>query len=165
MEMTVDETQLREIREKNLGKLLARCLGQFEAEVLSHMEAKGFALEPVFLPVVRNLDGDGSSITELAARAGLSKQTVGPLVRELERRGIVSVSVDPDDRRARIVRFTDLGRAGLLAGLEAILLVTKRYTRTLGAIRMKRLVGSLEDLLAVGQERNSHSPRSKEEHA
>jgi len=119
----------------------------FEGEVIAHMTERGYAIEPVYLPVVRNLDLDGSSITELAARAGLSKQTVGPLVRDLERRGIVSVTVDPRDRRARIVRFTDLGREGLEAGLEGIRTVTRRYTRILGAERMRALEDTLGDLL------------------
>jgi len=145
----MDERQIQRLREDNLGRMLAVCLGRFEAEVLARMEAEGFDLEPVYLPIVRNLDLAGNSITELAQRAGLSKQTVGPLVRDLEGRGIVSVAVDPEDRRARIVRFTDLGRAGLVAGLEGIRAVSRRYARALGRERMELLRELLGDLAAV----------------
>lgn len=148
-ETKVDERQVQQLRDHNLGKLLVCCLTAFEMEVLGHMEARGYALESVYLPIVRNLDLSGSSITELAARARLSKQTVGPLVRDLEQRGIVSISVDPKDRRARVVRFTRRGRNGLDAGLEGIRTVTRRYSRALGSARMKLLMEMLEDLLEV----------------
>ena len=45
------------------------------------------------------LDMDGSRLTELAARAGMTKQAMGELVRYLEHHGYLAVEPDPRDRR------------------------------------------------------------------
>src|SRR5258708_24317023 len=46
------------------------------------------------------LDMEGSRLTELAARAGMTKQAMGELVRYLEHHGYLAVEPDSRDRRA-----------------------------------------------------------------
>ena len=63
-----------------------------------------------------HLDIDGTRITTLAARAGLTKQAIGQMVSELEARGYVTRVPDPSDARAKIVRYTKKGRQFLRDG-------------------------------------------------
>ena len=56
-----------------------------------------------------HLDIDGSRNTLLASRSGLSKQAIGQMVDELERRGYVTREADPEDGRAKLVRYTAKG--------------------------------------------------------
>src|SRR5512132_2209960 len=51
----------------------------------------------------------GSRLTELAERAGLTKQAVGEAATELERLGYVERVPDPSDRRAKIIKLTPSG--------------------------------------------------------
>lgn len=61
-------------------------------------------------PVFENIDPGGTRLTVLAARAGTTHQSMGELVRTLERRGYVERVTDPHDARARLVRLTRKGR-------------------------------------------------------
>ena|SRR5258708_30672540 len=52
---------------------------------------------------------DGMRPTDLAARVGMTKQSLGEFVAALQESGYLRVAVDPRDRRARIVSPTDKG--------------------------------------------------------
>jgi DNA-binding MarR family transcriptional regulator len=43
----------------------------------------------------------------LAERAGVTKQAIGPVVRELEQLGYVRTGPDPADHRAKLVSLTE----------------------------------------------------------
>lgn len=47
----------------------------------------------------------------MAARAGITKQSMGEVVRELVELGICQVETDPEDGRAKLVSYTDYGIA------------------------------------------------------
>jgi DNA-binding MarR family transcriptional regulator len=64
----------------------------------------GSLLVPLF-------ERDGLRMTELAARARLSKQTMTTMVRLLERDGLVRRRPDPTDGRASLVYLTPRSRA------------------------------------------------------
>src|SRR5215210_899108 len=56
------------------------------------------------------LDDDGTRVSELAARAQITKQSMAELVAHLERHGYVERVPDPADGRAKLVRATPRGR-------------------------------------------------------
>ena len=55
--------------------------------------------------------GDGMTQTEICGRTFQSKQTVNLIVRNLLSDGYVTVAEVPENRRNKIVRMTDAGRA------------------------------------------------------
>src|SRR5919199_1578753 len=54
--------------------------------------------------VFRHIDPEGSRLTVLAERSGLTKQAIGEVVADLESLGHVERTADPVDRRAKIIR-------------------------------------------------------------
>jgi DNA-binding MarR family transcriptional regulator len=60
--------------------------------------------------VFENLDPGGTRLTELAARAGITRQPMTKLVSVLKQQGYLERRPDPSDGRARIVRPTLTGR-------------------------------------------------------
>lgn len=136
-----------ERRRENLGRLLVRVFDAFEREVLRAFEGRGIRLERRWLPVLRNVQVEGSRITEIADASGLAKQTVGPLVHELEDRGILRIDPDPTDGRAKLVRYTDAGLEGLLEGMEILRDTEHRFATAIGVARMRDLRASLLELL------------------
>ena len=70
--------------------------------------------------ITRHLALGGSRLTELAARAGMTKQAMGDLVAQCEAWGLVMRAPDPHDARARQVRFTPTGLAWLQAFRDAV---------------------------------------------
>ena len=59
--------------------------------------------------LLRNLDYDGTGLSLLAARAGITKQAITRIARDLHERGYVNIARDPDDARGRIVTFSRRG--------------------------------------------------------
>jgi DNA-binding MarR family transcriptional regulator len=99
-------------------------------EITTRLEAAGYPdLPPRFHPVFENIEPEGIRLTVLASRAGLTHQSIGEVVAELEQRGYVERAPDPDDKRARLVRLTDAGREVVRAGLDAIEGIERDWTK------------------------------------
>ncbi|WP_327147533.1 MarR family winged helix-turn-helix transcriptional regulator [Nocardia sp. NBC_01329] len=104
----------------SLLKLLTLATRAVESELNDGLRARLSAeLRPAHYALFRYLDPAGSRVGELAEAAGMTQQSMGELVGQLERAGLVRRQVDPQDGRARQVVYTDAGRAALgLAGEE-----------------------------------------------
>jgi DNA-binding MarR family transcriptional regulator len=86
-----------------------------------------------------HIDLEGTRVTELAERLGVTKQAVSQALDDLEQLGIVERVADPADARARLVRFTERGRAGLLDGLAILRELEAECAAAIGASRMAEL--------------------------
>ena len=89
---------------------------------------------------------EGTRMSELAERLGVSKQAVTQLVDELESFGVVEREHDPDDARARRVVFTPRGRQAMLEGLVTLRELEEELSRSIGKALMQAL---REALLAI----------------
>jgi DNA-binding MarR family transcriptional regulator len=79
-------------------------------ELVDRLHSAGVEMPATFHPVFENLDPQGTRLTELAARAGMTHQSMGELVAALEQRGYLERRTDPTDKRARLVCLTPKGR-------------------------------------------------------
>jgi len=100
-----------------------------------------------------HLDSTGVRLTELARTLGISKQAVAPLVNELEAMGMVERVPDPNDGRARLIRYSTRGQQGLLHGLATLRSLEAELAGEVGAERMARLHADLTVLLRVLERR------------
>jgi DNA-binding MarR family transcriptional regulator len=82
---------------------------------------------------------DGQRLNELAARAGMTPQSMGELVDDLEKRGYVERRADPADRRAKRVHLTEKGRATRAAAAKAVTEMEERLEALLGHATYLRL--------------------------
>src|SRR5215469_6058506 len=120
------------------------------AAMMVKVASNGFDdMTPAFASLIPLLDAAGARPTALAQRAGITKQAISQLVRELESRGYVEQVADPTDTRAKIVRLTRRGVAlratcaDMREGLQAVAL------ETLGKTRLTRLRQDLLQLAAA----------------
>ncbi len=82
----------------------------FERAVLHTIRDGEFGwVGQVHLALFRNLDLDGTHLTELASRARMTKQSMQELVDKAEAFGVVERRPSPRDRRIKIVAFTPSG--------------------------------------------------------
>jgi DNA-binding MarR family transcriptional regulator len=119
-------------RQTHLGRLLGHAMRRFDERVLhlmahdvevplalSNLAARA-QVGAAHIHITRHLALPGSRLTELAQRAGMSKQAMGDLVDQCEAWGLVTREPDPMDARARLVRFTATGLAWLQAFKNAV---------------------------------------------
>ena len=78
-------------------------------------------------------------MSELAARLGISKQAVSKRVAELVELGLLELVADPDDGRARRVRFTDFGKQAIFHGLGVLNQLERELAADIGADAMAAL--------------------------
>lgn len=89
------------------------------------------------------MDRSGTRQGDLLAKTGLSKQALQQMLDGLERHGITSRSVDPDDKRGRLVHLTEKGRSALVDADRIKAELSAHYQQRLGSADLERL----EDLL------------------
>lgn len=97
--------------------------------------------------LISNLDLEGTRITTLAQRAGVSKQAMGQLVADLEQRGYIERILDPHDGRASLVKFTEQGWQLLQDAYRVKQDIESEYMSIIGETGMKELWNLLETLI------------------
>ncbi len=92
----------------------------------------------------------GTPQKRLVERSGLTKQAVQQLVDDLEAAGIVQRVPDPRDKRAKIIRYTDKGKAALRDGTRIKRRIEARMTESLGKAGMTQLRANLSRIIESG---------------
>jgi DNA-binding MarR family transcriptional regulator len=103
---------------------------------------------PAFAPIVANIDDDGSRITELARRTGLTKPSVVYLVDEMEELGYMERVPDPLDGRAKLVKPTARAREAVELGRREIAALEAEWAEALGDEAIATLRETLAELRA-----------------
>ena len=131
-------------RHANVGRLLNNAVRRFEARVLELMSASGHVETRIaHVSLTRNLDVEGTRLTELARRASMSKQAMGELVDQCAELGLVDRAADPGDRRARIIKFTPAGLTWLDAFRDAVDVAEQEMRADLGKATMEAILRGL----------------------
>jgi DNA-binding MarR family transcriptional regulator len=128
----------------HLGRLLGHAARRFDDRVLhlmahnidvplalSNLAARA-QISAAHIHITRHLDLEGTRLTDLAEKAGMSKQAMGDLVNQCEAWGLVTREADPLDARARRVQFTAAGLAWLQAFREAVAQAEAEFKREVG---------------------------------
>ena len=85
------------------------------------------------------LGGNGARATDLAVRAGITRQSMGEIVRDLVGLGFVTTEPDPLDRRAKLVKYTPAGAELTNGGFQHILDLEERFAEEFGAERYEQV--------------------------
>ena len=101
--------------------------------------------------LLENLDYEGNSITVVAKRAQMTKQAMGTLAAELERKGYLRRSVDENDGRIWRLNFTDKGWRLMLETFEIVAQIEARIAKQTGRTQFRALEAGLA---TISNERN-----------
>ncbi|MGH4026993.1 MAG: MarR family winged helix-turn-helix transcriptional regulator [Pseudonocardiaceae bacterium] len=116
------------------------------SEVTAELAPRHPQLRPAHLQVFRRGPLDAVRVTELAARAGMTKQSMYELVGHLERHGYLHREPDPADARALRVRLTAQGRELEEQLRAASARVHLQWRDRLGPERFAALWSALQDV-------------------
>jgi DNA-binding MarR family transcriptional regulator len=143
----------KEEKEDNFAPALAGAGRALIATMMAKVASRGFNdVTPAFSSLMPLLDATGARPSTLAQRAGITKQAISQLVRELETRGYVEQVPDSTDTRAKIVRLTKRGVALHAASAEVRLEMQTVALAKLGKSRVSRLRRDLLELAAALEE-------------
>jgi DNA-binding MarR family transcriptional regulator len=121
-----------------------------EARVVDALRSAGFDdLTMAQSRIGQRLNREGIRVTDLADQAGVTKQTAGALVDELEAGGYVKRKPDPADARARLVVLTDRGERLCATAAAEIAKVEADWRAHLGAQAYDGLRASLVSLREI----------------
>ena len=95
---------------------------------------------------LRNIDLEGTRVSEVARRAHMTKQGMSQLLKSLERRGYVRFQPDPSDGRARLAFLTSKAEALIATGQQIFLDLERDWQAELGPDTYRTLAKALKQL-------------------
>ena len=131
-------------RQTHLGRLMGSALRRFDVRVLQLMArnvevplalsnlAARDQVSAAHVHITRHLSLAGDRLTDLAQRAGMTKQSMADLVDQCAAWGLVTRGPDPHDARARRVCFTPTGLAWLQAFHDAVAQAEEEFRAEVG---------------------------------
>ena len=134
--------------ESHIAALLAGAFDSIRAE----MSARPLpGLRPSHYRVMSLVPGSGLRLSELADRAGITRAGIGQFMKYLEKLEYVTLTADPSDSRAKIVRLTASGRAAVEHSLRVLADTELGWSAALGAERYQELRRSLYEVSQLAQ--------------
>ena len=128
------------------GRLLAQVRAALAAEDWGGLRQSHFRL-------LSSVPSGGITVTDLAELLGMTKQAAGQFVTYLTGTGHVRSTVDPGDRRRRVVVRTERGDRTVTAVNARIHRIERAWAREVGAERYAEFRRVLEELAADGRSR------------
>ena len=139
---------LDKVKQESTGQLLLKCARLLDEVAIGRVNRQAGApvLRPVHTRLFPHIDFEGTRIVDLAERLGVTKQAVSQWVAELVGLDFLELVPDPDDGRAKRVRFTAKGVAGIHHGLGVLKQIEQQLTASVGARKMAALKQALAAL-------------------
>jgi DNA-binding MarR family transcriptional regulator len=104
------EMESAEAPQPQMGRLILQAYRAFADRAVAKLRERGYdRINLAHTTLLGSLDVEGTWITTLAERAGMTKQSMRQLAIDLEEKGYVKRTIDPQDKRATLVIFTDTG--------------------------------------------------------
>ncbi|HEY2766698.1 MAG TPA: MarR family winged helix-turn-helix transcriptional regulator [Solirubrobacteraceae bacterium] len=133
--------------DQHLVALLESVKQDLLEEMYRRVAAAGYpGLRPSHGCVFRYLDVDGSRLSELAEKSGMTKQAFGEHVANVEALGYVVRIPDPEDGRAKRVVPTPRGREALILGRQVFADLEREWAEAIGVERVAALRETLREI-------------------
>ena len=106
-----------------------------------------------FVLLYAKMKGDSILPSEVSTEMNISSARIAAVLNSLENKGLVTRSIDPDDRRRVLVALTQDGKALGEQYYHMVLSLTARMLAILGeqdAVELVRIMGKLADGVSEG---------------
>ena len=134
-------------RATNLRQCLLRASRCVNVIIVDSLHQRGFtSLRSTHTALLSNLDLEGSSLTLVSQRAGITKQAMGRLADELVKLKYVTRTLNNNDKRSVIIKFTPAGLELMSYSFRIMEELESRCAHRLGANRFKKFITSLQEI-------------------
>ena len=135
---------------KNTGAYLRQLYDMLLTNLHNRLAEEGYGeITPSHGLVFQYMADNGSRITELALKAGMTKQSMSAIVYQLEDFGYLKRMNDPEDARAVRFVFTKKGETLKLMGQQINYEFEKTWEETLGAGEYRKFREMMERLITA----------------
>ncbi|WP_410790839.1 MarR family transcriptional regulator [Kribbella sp. C-35] len=149
---------------KPLIGLVERANRALQADMVRRAHAAGHTeVKMAHNSVFGFLHPDGARAADMAARAGITRQSMGEVIRDMVALGLLEMRSDPNDGRAKVVDYSEHGRSVAGDGFRYLIELERRFEEEFGeqeyaVVRdvLERLVGVL-DRFAAEEDQTSSS--------
>lgn len=112
-------------------------------------------LKKIHLDLISYIDPDGTTITEIAKRKGVTKQSISKTVQELLDMKFLESRPNPEDSRSKLISFNLNNDSAMLRGFEMLTQIDKAIADEIGEDSYGAL---LDGMLRVMQKLESEDP-------
>ena len=136
------------VRMYGWGKVMSLLKKQMDQWAVEQITKNGFKdFKIAYMPVIMNIDKDGTRNNDLAACAKMTKQAMSKIVKELQRKGYVSAKTDPNDKRGVIFSLTKRGSDFILGARACVSSLMEEYRRELGRKNFDDVMNKLINII------------------
>lgn len=145
----MDHKKLEKLKHDSLGHLLIKAGRLYKEHTFALLkeELNIESLKPSHLDLVAYIEFSGSSIVEIAARMGISKQAVSVLVKDLLDLKLLKRVGNPDDKRSFLVTFNHEGPTNILEAMTFLASLDEGLESLVGKSKVKPLRASLVKII------------------
>lgn len=144
------------IDRKPLIAIVDRLTRLLATDMLHEAHRRGHdMIRPGHNAVFATLPDEGARASDMAARAGITKQAMGEAIRDMVDLGLVRMSPDPSDRRAKLVTWTEAGLAVARGGKQHMYELEQLWKDTFGEQEYetaRKVLEGITDLMTPGGE-------------
>ena len=135
---------------KNTGAYLRQLYDTLVTNLHARLAEEGYGeITPSHGLVFQYAEEEGSRITALASRAGITKQSMSALVYQLEEGGYLKRKDDPHDARAVLFILTAKGQMLKTKAQQINYQFEKKWEQKLGAAEYQKFRDMLNELAAA----------------
>jgi DNA-binding MarR family transcriptional regulator len=129
----MSSVDLPRLGQKPFIALVDRANRALQADMVATLHRAGHPeVKPAHNTVFGTLQREGSRAAEMASRAGITRQSMGEVIREMVELGILEMRPDPADRRAKLVTYSDHGLEVARHGYEHLQDLEERFAGEFG---------------------------------
>ena len=144
----VEIRKFKENKSRLLGRLLKRSYYYLSEVAAEFLKGKGFVDFRIgHIIGLIHIDLEGTTVNNMAITAGITKQGMSKVVKELSDFGYVYTEKHPSDARSIIVKLTDKGIDALMEWKLCTEHIDKKFAEILGSECLEQLKDTLSTLV------------------
>jgi DNA-binding MarR family transcriptional regulator len=133
---------------ESLGRLIGPIYAAFVGQITDRLRAETQGqIRAAHSPIFIYIEDEGSTLTELAAKARMTTPAMKELVDDVEASGYVVRAPNPRDGRSKLIFTTERGERMIEKGRAIIAEIEAEWEKGLGKRRLKELKASLRRIL------------------
>ncbi len=118
---------------RHFGKALSKMKKQFDQWAESNLNRLGYpGFKMSYMPFVMNIAPGGTTNTELARMAGITKQAMSQVVKLLHAQGYIDIRSHETDRRCSVLFLTKKGKKFIIDTRSCVKSLSDEYKKLLG---------------------------------